>query len=371
VERPRNIQESHASKEKGGLRALRTVLLGSTLAAILAMARADKEVVDAADRFITNPQTPHSLRLETPPNQEYDRIINRAETLQAGTSVQGYIEVPDGQQMDEADRQAFDNILKGVRQWFYDNIGATFEIGGNVQFVTRPDIQKPATLDDFFEGERPDPRIGAFVSSSGLGAVCDGEINRTTFLVESLAEWRNQNANTPVPIPADDLRFGGPCPGNSGLGAAYLGNDWLDREPQDRAVLAVVLDIAIANRLGDANAPTLEKFLDNPQFTPEQVDMLRDSPLFPIKNPNWQAPQEPIHLLGDSWNLVTIRENGCQPVEEAVKPLTNQGIKIVIWGFKAGQWWAYNSEFSEASDQAAEICRLDVVWILPDHPVDW
>jgi len=356
-------------------RLVRATVLSAALGAISLMPQKDGSQVLAQDDSKDN-QTHNALHLENPPNQpEYSRLV------QASTRVNGYIEVPDGQQMDEADRQAFDNILKGVQQWFYDNIGATFEIGGDVQFVTRPDIQYPANLPDFFEGPRVTPRIGQFVNSSGLGTACDRGINRYKFLMISLAGWRDQNRNTPVPIPADDLRFGGPCLGDDGLGAAYLGEDWLDTEPQDRAVIAIALDVAIANALGDANAPTLAEFEAYPVFTPAQAEQLRNSPLFTRRNLNWQSSQEPValspsiettHLEPGTCNFVTSTAPGCQPPETAFRDLNDQGIIFTawVWNPDSGKWEGYASLFPEVSD-LKKVCQLQVIAITAKSPADW
>ncbi|KKU89112.1 MAG: hypothetical protein UY20_C0016G0003 [Candidatus Yanofskybacteria bacterium GW2011_GWA1_48_10] len=377
MERPRVRSEvkqenptSPENRNRGRL--LRAISLAGVLGA-LAFLQRDGNAVQATDNSVDT-QTRHTLSLENSPNQpEYSRLV------QASTRVRGYIEVPDGQQMEEADRQAFDNILKGVQQWFYDNIGATFEIGGDVQFITQPDIQYPANLPDFFEGHRDTPRIGAFVSSSGLGAACDQGINRTIFLIESLAGWRDQNINTPVPIPAHNLRFAGPCPGNGGLGAAYLGEDWLDTEPQDRVVIAIALDVAIANALGDANAPTLAEFEAYPVFTTAQAEQLRNSPLFTRINPAWQQqnPPEPAPPAGSTHlepgvNFITSTTRGCQPPEVIFKSLIDNGEPLALWAFNndIGDWEGYDPRFPEVSN-LRQICFLQVVVVTVKSPADW
>ena len=357
------------AKELYKNRLVQIAAVAASLGAFLAFGEKTGQEVQA-NTELPDAQTPHTLRLENPPNQEeYDRI--KESSTQANTKVQGYIEVPTDQQIQEGDLQAFREILTGVQQWFYENIGATFEVD-DIQFMTKPEIlQFPQTTDDFFKDARILPRVGAFVDANGLGTACDRDNNRTDFLLITVAGWREQNRNTLVPIPAHDLRFAGPCLGNDGLGAAYFGESYLDNTPQDEAVRAIALDIAIANTLGDTNAPNLAKFLENPQFSPAQIEQLRNSPLFTRRNPNWQPPKEPIQLFA-GWNAVAVDINTCRPIDQALQSLTDRGISATVWAFQTHlrRWQAYDPQLAQVSD-LEEICPLQVVWIKPTQPANW
>ena len=372
-DREQLLENSNPAEKKTRLRApLRAALLVGALGAVLALAK-EEDAVLATDNS-TDPQTRNTLSLEKPPNQEeYSQVV------QTGTRVVGTLEIPIDQKAEEADLQALREILTGAQEWFSQNIGATFALG-DIQFV-----ESPNTTAQFFEDVIILPKVGVPTQEAGLGAACDQGVNRANFPVTVLIGWRNQTERFLGFEPGfSDIVFIGPCLDDDGLGTVQLNEDNLDTRTRDEAIRRLVLGIANGTALG-TSGPRFADWAENPQFTREQIEKLRRSPLFTIVDPNFQQPQESaaptadpaapsgetIHLDG-IWNFVTNTAAGCQSPESVFQSLIDGGMPFTAWVFNpaSGQWEGFDSQFPQVSD-LKEICHLQVVAVRPKDQVDW
>lgn len=317
----------------------------------------------------------NTLNLDKP-HSDYDRIVtaettNSPETQQTNTKVNCYLEVPDDQLANQADLEACRQILTNVQAQLYQEIGATFNLG-NVRFVKRPEhVYYPKNLKDFFENSSYS-RTGAYVRESGLGGFCDKDINPRDFWYTALIGWRNQRIGSTGNGKGDHNLLTATClKPEDGLGGALVSEDHLDNmslQESERRLKWLITAVALKDL-----ALSVRDF--NGTFTPEQITLLQNHPLFTVKNPDWNP--ETVIQLEEGWNLEQLKPSKCTPSKDAFASISHA--LIVAWHKQnlndpQENWKGYVPDVPDIVNDYKEVCPPtgpeDMVWILLTEPVE-